>query len=104
MDIQTRCRGVLVNYESINKAYDAWSLNNAIEKISWSTNDGKREIWRPFQKGTIDVDLEVQLCSINPNYRDNVSLAEWWWYKTASWSYDDLELMTNEEFRVAFCE
>lgn len=101
MDVQTRCAGMTENFPTVQDAYNAWSVNPDIEKISWTNPDGSREIWRPFKKGSLSPEVEEHLCSISLNYRDSNHDSKWW-YKQPDFGAIQ-EVTTDAGFRARFC-
>ena len=101
MDIQTRRCGILESHSTIAEAYHAWQYNPEIEKISWTSANGIRHIWRPFKKGELSIDMEEHLISLSQNYRDTNMRTDWW-YKQPDFGLV-LEVINDECFNVRFC-
>lgn len=101
MEVQTRCNGVLVNYLTIAEAYAAWQSNPEIEKISWSSANGVRHIWRPFKKGRLNPEIELQLNAISQNYRDTALETDWWFDEPNLGPIT--EVTPDASFRIRYC-
>ena len=101
MDVQTRHCGILESHPTIMNAYNAWQYNPEIEKISWTSANGIRHIWRPFKKGELNVEMEEHLSSISQNYRDSIVNTNWW-YKQPDFGMVT-EIINDDCFYVRFC-
>jgi hypothetical protein len=102
MDVQTRCRGHFEDFVKISDAYTAWTLNPDIEKISWTTQNGLRQIWRPFKKGSLSPEEEAHLCNISDNYMDTAADTDWW-FKQPDFGVIQ-EVTTSGGFQSRFCK
>ncbi len=101
MDVQTRCGSSLEDFCRVHDAHIAWIFNPDIEKISWTSQDGSRQIWRPFKKGSLSPEDEVHLCNISINYRDAETNINWW-YKQPDFGAIQ-EVSTDGGFQSRFC-
>lgn len=108
MQVQTRNAGYLYDYSSVADAYRDWILNPSIEYISWTTETGNRQLWRPFVKGELSPETETFLCSLSQNYRDSEMGGKWWYLQPVGSTIQPLavrilEVTPDASFSCRFC-